>query len=174
LDITLYLIDQRNPKTKWYTMEYNLDESIRMTEQKTTLAYLRLDSIQNDSCRNDLEEVRKNTEAIVLKVENLKEELFINEEEKIKFTETIFNSHLIRGEVEDLAMRLENDVSAYRRFMLGKAASLPELKTYIEKSIQFGTYDFNNKPPVIYNNCNRLIRDIRMLEYEVITGIADL
>jgi hypothetical protein len=171
LTISLYLINLGNPRLSRYTLENNFDESIQLFENKSNEAYMKLDNIQDVTVKTSVEEIRMNTAAMILRLENFQKALFSSEAEKSSFNKKLFKKLVITPEIELDAMNLENEVSVYRGSILEKAASLPALQAFINQSIHFGQSDFNNNSPVIYNNLSRLIRDIRITEFILVSEL---
>jgi hypothetical protein len=172
INITLYIKNLNNPKMSLYTIENNLEESIRLFEYRTDEIYRSLDSIRNYPRKKDLADIKENTDKIIIHIERTRKALFINKKEQEKFHEKLIKDYINIDKLEADAIKLEKEISRYRDFMLDKAASFPHLKTFLEQGIQFEKYDLNNYPPILYNNLNKLIRDIKIAEYEMLNKIT--
>ncbi len=104
--------------------------------------------------------VRKNVAFDSLKDIEIQTLLLINKK--------LIKDYRIIYELEADGMRLEKEISQYRNFMLDNAASLPNLKTFLEQGIQFEKHDLHNYPTILYNNFNKLICDVKIAEYEIL------
>jgi hypothetical protein len=98
--------------------------------------------------------------------------LFKTEEEQSTFNSRLFKNERIDSELETFAEKIENDLFIYRSFLLGKNFISSDMEAFINKSIQFGKTEFYNNPQVIYNNISKLIRDIRICEFELINELT--
>jgi len=159
LDIAIYMVNLNNPKVSYFTLEDNLEESIRLFEHRADAIYAALDTA------TALETI---TDRIVDEIKINRERLFNSEEDKIAYTKKLFKNRRVVYELESEAMQLGKDIKQYRDVLLEMASASPDIEAFIKKSIRFNAYDFNNAPPILYNNLNRLIRDIRIAEVELL------
>lgn len=166
LDISIYLLNLNNPKVSRYTLEYNLRESVRLFEQGLDEKYMLLDSLVKPDQKEILGDLKTGTGEIIAESEDIRNKLFISKEEQEKYNRKFFKNQRMAYDLESDVMQLEKNLKHYKDFLLEKASASPHLKAFIEQNIRFGAYDFNNAPPILYNNLERLIRDTRIIENE--------
>ncbi len=166
LDISIYLINLNNPKVSRYTLEYNLRESVRLFEQGLDAKYVLLDSLVKPDQQKILRDLKTGTDEIIAETENIRDQLFISKEEQEKYNRKFFKNQRMVYDLESDVMQLEKNLKHHKESLLEKASPSPHLKAFIEQSIRFGAYDLNNAPPILYNNLEKLIRDIRIIENE--------
>lgn len=171
LDISIYLLNLNNPKVSRYTLEYNLRESVRLFEQGLDEKYMLLDSLVKPDQKEILRDLKTGTDEIIAETENIRDKLFISKEEQEKYNRKFFKNQRMAYDLESDVMQLEKNLKHYKDFLLEKASASPHLKAFIEQSIRFGAYDFNNAPPILYNNLEKLIRDTRIIENEFLDMI---
>ena len=171
LDISIYLLNLNNPKVSRYTLEYNLHESVRLLEHGLQEKYMLSDSLAKPDQKIALRDLKANTDEIIAETENIRDKLFTSREEQEKYNRKFFKNQRMAYDLESEVMQLEKNLKQYRGFLLEMASASPHLKPFIEQSIQFGAYDFNNAPPILYNNLERIIRDIRIIENEFVNMI---
>jgi|WetSurMetagenome_2_1015567.scaffolds.fasta_scaffold67218_2 hypothetical protein len=168
LDVTLSLISLGNPRLSKLTLENNIDQGINLYKQKTLHIYELLGTIKDNTKANEIVEIRTKTDEIISKIEETRNSLFPNKSEQENFSKHLFKNYVITNAIEHNAMSLSKDITEYREFMIGKVVSQPDLKIFIESSLIFGQAEFNNDPPIIYNNLQKLIRDIKISESEIL------
>lgn len=166
LDISIYLLNLNNPKVSRYTLESNLQESILLFGQGLDEKYMLPDSMAKPGQKVALGEMKANTDSIINEIENIRDQLFRSKEEQEKYSRKFFKNQRMAYDLESDVMQLEKNLKHYKAFLLEKASASPLLQAFVEQSIQFGAYDYNNAPPILYNNLEKLIRDIRIIENE--------
>jgi hypothetical protein len=171
LDVSMYFVNLNNPKTSTYTMESNLEASIQLLDHRTDEYYSEIDSIENNPEYQDIINLRSQTGEIISKIEDMQHRIFASKEEKEIYSRKLFDKHSNLDPLEADAKKLENNLDQYRVFLVGRAELNPDLQVFIEKSIKFGSFEFNNALPIIYNNLGKLIRDIKMAECELLNDL---
>lgn len=167
IDVTFGFLDINNPRLSRFTIEDNMEESINLLQSSTDNFYLQMDSINNQSLATKTKELETATANVIRTIEQLRDGLFASKAEQENFQRKLIRDYVVTNEIEHQAWKLESEVlPAYRVLLLSTPGMQPAWKAFVESSIQFSTLDFNNAPPVIYNNLQRLIRDIKLAEME--------
>lgn len=166
-NMALYWVNLRNPKMSHYTLERNIMESAAIFNQKSVLYYHLLDTITSSENHNRINTLKISTDNIIDQIEHLKSRLFLSEEEKDTYLMHFIRKETANG-VEEEAWKLGGAIKDYQEFVIKEFADVPGWVKYIESAIQFDKNDFNNPSPVVYNNLNRLIRDIKFIESELL------
>ena len=172
IDVTLNLLPLRNPQLSKYTIENNIEANIKLYEHKTEKTYKLLGEIANNPNSGEIAEIRTKTSGITDKIGQIRDAIFTDKAEQENFNKRFFKNYEISNDIEKKAKKLESEISEYNKFMIEKSVSQPELNSFIEGSIQFSILEFNNiNPQVIYNNLQRLIRDIKIAESDLLSEI---
>lgn len=171
INIAFFLFDIKNPRISKLTIETNIEATIKLYDHKSEKIYQQLDGIVANPKAIEITEIKTKTANITSQIEEIRNALFASRAEQENFNTQILKKHSITTSIEDLSWKLESDVKAYHDFMLSKSISLPELNSFIDNSIQFGWLEISNNPPTIYNNLQRLYRDIKMAESELLGEI---
>lgn len=172
IDVTIGFLDLKNPRSSKFTIENNIEASISLLESKTDKMYLQLDSINKNPYAGDIKEIKITTSEVIGKIEHLREAIFASKVEQENFNKQLIKASIITNDIENQAWKLNSEtLPAYRKFLTGKTTSQPEWDTFIESSLQFGQLAFNNNPQVIYNNLQKLIRDIKIAESVLLSEI---
>ncbi len=167
LNTTQYLKDLGNPKKEFYTYETSLPAGIRLFEQGSSTLYRQVSSTQANRYTQELQELKSRSDGIVALTVQMRDRLFNSREEQSRYVSRLFKPRVLTEKLESTAMQLGQEVERYHDFLLGLPAVTPALRDFIESSLRYGAYDFNNAPPISYNNLDRLIRDVRIAEYEM-------
>lgn len=167
IDVTFGFLDINNPRLSRFTIEENFEVSINMLQTSTDKLYLQMDSVKDHSVADEMKELKTTTANVISTIEQLRDGLFASKAEQENFQKKLIRDYVITNDIEHQAWKIESEIlPAYRVLLLGKPGMQPAWKAFVESTIQFSSLDFNNAPPVIYNNLQRLIRDIKMAENE--------
>lgn len=171
LDITLYVLSQNNPRISHLTIESNLDESIGLFDNSIQAIYLDLESVDDEKNKTDITDFREHVEQLIMRIENIKTTLFASRSEQEQFNRKFIKDYSKINIMESEAKDLEKEVNRFRDYLIANADSIPHLNKYISRSIRFGYLEFNNSPPIVYNNLTKLIRDIKIAEFEILNRL---
>lgn len=165
INVTFGFLDINNPRLSRFTIEDNMEASINLLEASTAKLYQQTDSIEIQSHVGDIKELKSATTNVISTIEQLRDGLFASKAEQETFQKKLIRDFVITNDIQNQAWKLESEyLPAYRAILLSKPGMQSEWKAFVEGSIRFGQLDFNNAPPVIYNNLQRLIRDIKIAE----------
>jgi len=172
INITFRLLEINNPRLKEVILENNFKQSIDLFDHKTALLYQQLDTMEDNTIASEIAELKTYTEQVIAKVEEIRDGVFSSQSEQENFNKKIIKDNSITNELEykvyDLSYKI---LPTYRSFILEKSNAQTQLSSFIECSIQFGNFEFNNNPQVIYNNLQKLIRDIKIVESELLSSM---
>jgi len=169
INLTFNFLDINNPRVSKLTIENNIDESIMFYNHKSDKIYQQLSLSKNNPQNNIIIELKTKTLNITNEIEQARDAIFANKEEQENFNKKLIKSFAINRENWSYIKKLISDIESYQKFLTELAKSQPELKLFIEKSIVFGEIEYFNNPPVIYNNLQKLIRDIKIAESELLS-----
>jgi hypothetical protein len=172
INVSRSFLDIKNPRLSKFTIENNFEASIKLFEHKTDNIYKQFDTIKNNTSAREIAEIKTSTSEVIGKIEQIKNALFASKAEHENFNKHLLKDDKITNDIENQAWKLDTEIlPAYRKFMNEKTKLHPDLNSFIETSIQFGQLEFNNNPQVIYNNLQKLIRDIKIAENELLIDI---
>lgn len=169
ITVSYSLFEIKNPRLNKFTIENNIEASIKLFDYKTDKIYKQFDTLKINPFANDIAEIKTNTSEVIGKIEQIRNALFINRAEQEYFNKLLLKDYKITNEIENQAWMLESKILPdYCKLLSTKVNSDTALLLYIESSIVFGRLEFNNNPQVIYNNLQKLIRDVKTAESELL------
>jgi len=172
IEVSFSFLEIKNPRLSKVTIENNIEASINLFENKAIEIYQQFDTLKNNPRVNEIAELKTKTSEIISKIEHIRNSMFANKTEQENFNKQLLKDFKITNNIENLAWKLDSEILPnYRKFLNGKTKSNPALNSFIESSIRFGRLEFNNNPQVIYNNLQKLIRDIKIAESELLVNI---
>jgi hypothetical protein len=172
IDVTQDFLNIKNPRLDKFTIENNIEASIKLFDYKTSKIYQQLDTIKTNARVREITEIKTNTSEVIDKIEHIRNALFASKAEQENFNKHLIKDYKITNDIEKQAQKLNSEILPnYRKFMNEKTKLQSDLHSFIESSIQFRPLDFNNNPQVIYNNLQKLIRDIKITENEALVYI---
>jgi hypothetical protein len=170
ISISFNFFDLKNPRLSKYTLESNIEASIQLYDNKAETLYHQLNLSKDSTHVKEMNELKTKTVKIVSEIEQIRNELFANKSEQENFNRQIIKRPLKIENYDEMVQKLEVDVNEYRNFIIEKTNS-PALKAFADVSIKFGRFEMNNNPQVIYNNLQKLIRDIKITETELLDNV---
>jgi hypothetical protein len=169
ITVSFSLFDVKNPRLNKFTIENNLEASIKLFDTKIDKIFQQFDTLKINPYAKDITEIKTNTSEVIGKIEQIRNALFANKAEQETFNKQLLKDYKITSDIENQVWKLDSKILPnYRNFLNAKAKSYPALNSYIESSIIFGQLEFNNNPQVIYNNLQKLIRDVKIAEFELL------
>ncbi|MBN1596768.1 MAG: hypothetical protein JW894_00595 [Bacteroidales bacterium] len=174
LNIFSYSITDRNSQNEIRVLEYNLKESNEYFSHKTEELKHQFKTKIDDSVNPDnYKDLVNRTEAILNQLESFNNKLFPDERKLHNYNKSILKPYIKKGSIQDEAINLEVSVRAYQESILDftNKYNITTLDQYIRRSVIFSQIDFNQNSVVVYNNIQRLQRDIRILESEILGEI---
>ena len=166
INIALNLQDVNNPRLNKYTIEPNIEVSSNLYFHKVEKCYKQL-SLGNDSLTNfEVKLIKGKVKEFTDQIEAVKLLLFESKAKQEEYSLQFFKDNLVHGTVQSWKLGVE--VKELHDFLLEKSISQPQLHSFINNNIQFGYSDSQNDKQVLYNNLQRLLRDIKIAEYELL------
>ena len=168
INIALNLQDVNNPRLNRYTIEPNLEVSTNLYVHKVEKCYKQLSLvISNDSATKlEVRLIKEKIRVFTDQIETVKLLLFASKAKQEEYSLQFFKDNLVHGTVQSWKLGVE--VKELHDFLLEKSISQPQLHSFINNNIQFGYSDSQNDKQVLYNNLQRLLRDIKIAEYELL------
>ena len=158
----MYSLIVTNPRNLYYESEYNIGSTIKLYEKqnKELQAALAQDSVKNAQLAN----LEKMTLDIIEELEEFKTILFQTEAQKVKSNSQLvhFFSQKRHGVILEQVEVFQEVINPYSKYMLELASNTgnEELTLFISDHVAFKKQDYWDKDITIYNNLNRLKRDI--------------
>ncbi len=172
IEVTFSFTEIKNPRSSKFTIENNIEAGISLFDHETDKIYRQFDTLKTNAHVKDIIEIKAQTSEVIGKIEQIKDALFESKAEQENFSKHLLKDYKINNDIENQVMKLGSEILPnYRKFLNEKAKLDPALNSYIESSIIFGPIEFNNNPQVNYNNLQRLIRDVKTAEFEVLINI---
>ena len=167
INIALNLQDVNNPRLNRYTIEPNLEVSTNLYVHKVEKCYKQLSLVMNDSATKlEVRLIKEKIRVFTDQIETVKLLLFASKAKQEEYSLQFFKDNLVHGTVQSWKLGVE--VKELHDFLLEKSISQPQLHSFIDNNIQFGYFDSQNDKQVLYNNLQRLLRDIKIAEYELL------
>jgi len=173
-NVYTYSVSTMNPMTEVSVHEYNLDESDEYYAHKNLILLSALDSLnENSLVFNKSVEFIDTTEKILEQARNIRNAFFSDRGQIVKFNKKFFKNYYLSNDMEKQIKDFEKEVLQYKEYVVVIAESKrsSDLIPLMKKSLVFGWRDSNSNPIVTYNNITRLIRDIQMIESELLESI---
>ncbi|RPJ76118.1 MAG: hypothetical protein EHM20_07905 [Alphaproteobacteria bacterium] len=172
----LVFYNQKNPKIFYGVYESALKENADFMQKQNTHLYGLLESSVSDSALKEqcysLSYESGNIAGLAAKLKTM---IFESEEERRQYSENYFKKYVLDDNaMEPILQELFKETASFKEHLMSLSSDhgMEDLYSFIDKNLSISKFEMSGiNPLVMYNMFERLVRDIRLCENQLLTSI---